>query len=83
MLKWPEENGVRADLRVVPEDVAGSTDWDGRVRYGFSMLRIGAEAYRPERYVSNFKGDIERRPTSDVEGARRLMRAGDTINSYH
>jgi len=36
-----------------------------------------AAHYRPERYVSNFKGDIERCPTSDVKGALRLMRAGE------
>jgi len=83
LLKWPEENGVRAALKVVPEDVADSADWGDWGRYGFSMVRVGAQAHLPERYASNFKNDIRWCPTSDVEGVLRLMRTGDIIRSYY
>ena len=88
LITWPERNGVRAHLKVVPKGVAESTDWSDWGRYGFAIARAGAgwgskpwEGY--ERYSSNFKGDIVWVPTSDTECILRLVRTGDTIRSYY
>ena len=67
LLTWPASNGIRVGIRSI----------------GGAVERIGAGGGFGELYLTDFSSQITSVPTSDLSGALRFVRSGNTLTGYY